>query len=156
MESASLFALLPGFKERAVFEALFKDKLAPLILRLTLGGVYLAHGFGKIMANGGMSWYPGLAVGWQLAIAWGEFAAGLAMLLGFHCRAAAAVAMSITVGWLLCWHGWNVTHMPMRNLEPTLMLVMAGLTLVFLGAGQLSIDGRGAASTPTARAPRKK
>jgi putative oxidoreductase len=156
MESASLLALLPGLKERAVFEALFKDKLAPLILRLTLGGVYLAHGYGKIMANGGMNWYPGLAVGWQLAIAWGEFAAGLAMLLGFHCRAAAAAAMSITVGLLLWWHGWNVAHMPMRSMEPTLMLLMAGLTLVFLGAGQLSLDGRGAVSAPASRAPRKK
>ncbi len=139
-----------------MIEALCKDKIGPLILRLALGLVYVSHGYVKIMATGGMSWYPGLAVGWQLLIAWGEFAAGLAILLGFHCRLAATVATAITVGVLAWWQGWNVSHLPLRSLEPTFLILMMGLALLFLGAGELSVDGRAGGKPAAAKPPKKK
>jgi uncharacterized membrane protein YphA (DoxX/SURF4 family) len=138
-----------------VFEAFCKDKLGPLALRLALGAVYVWHGYLKIMATGGMSWYPTWPVGWQLLIAWGEFAAGLAILLGFYCRWAAGAALVLTAGVLTCWQGLHVEHWPWRSLEPTLVLLMGALALLFLGAGELSLDGRGAGNAAPAKAPKK-
>lgn len=137
-----------------MFEAFFKDKLGPLVLRLALGLAYVYHGYVKIMATGGTAWYPGWPVGWQLLIAWGEFAAGLAIVLGFHCRLAAALALGLTTTTLLRWHGWSIFHLPLWNLEPTLMLLLMGLALLFLGAGEFSIDQR--TLSPAGAKPAKK
>ncbi len=140
-----------------MFEAFCKDKLAPLILRLGLGPLAIWHGFTRITANGGMAWHPGLWVGWQLLLSWGELAAGLAILLGLRCRLAALALVGIVLTVLIEWHRWAVFNLPARALEPVLLLVCAGLTLVCLGGGELSLDGRGSASRPAApRASGKK
>lgn len=129
-----------------MFESYCKENLGPLTLRLALGLVCVYHGYVKIMANGGTTWYPGMSVGWQLFIAWGEFGAGLAILLGFRCRLAAALVVALTTGTFLWWKGWGVLQLPLTSLEPTIMLLLMGLAVLFLGAGELSVDGRGAAS----------
>jgi uncharacterized membrane protein YphA (DoxX/SURF4 family) len=139
-----------------VFESFLKEKLAPLTLRLALGLVCIYHGFVKIMSNGGMTWHLTMPVVWQLAIAWAEFAAGLAILLGFRCRWAAAVALAAllaTQAWSL---GWGILQQPLRSLEPTGVLVLVAVSLLFLGAGELSIDGRGSGSRSSGGAARKK
>jgi len=125
-----------------VFETFCKEKLAPLALRLALGLVCAYHGYLKIMANGGTTWSPGLPTGWQLLIAWGEFAAGLAILAGFRCRLAAAIVLTLTVGMLAWWQGWKLFDLPLRSLEPTFFLLLTGLALLFLGGGEFSVDGR--------------
>ena len=127
-----------------MFEAFCKEKLAPLALRLALGFVCIYHGYLKIMSDGGTAWHPGWPTGWQLAVAWGELAAGLAILFGFRCRLAAAGLLAITAGTQAGLQGWNVLHLPLRTLEPTVLLILMGLTLLFLGGGELSLDGRGA------------
>jgi uncharacterized membrane protein YphA (DoxX/SURF4 family) len=138
-----------------MFEQFFKDKLGPLMLRLALGLVCVYHGYVKIMAAGGTSWLPVLPVGWQIAIAWGEFSAGLAILAGFRCRLAAAVVLALTAGMLLWRHRPDLFALPLRVLEPTVIVLLMGLALLFLGAGELSVDGRGAkgggAARPAAR-----
>jgi putative oxidoreductase len=129
-------------REAPVFEAFCKEKLAPLVLRVALGLVCVYHGYLKIMAAGGTAWSPGLATGWQLLIAWGEFGAGLAILVGLHCRVAAAVVVLLTTGTLIWWQGWNLVRLPLASLEPAFLLLLLGLALLFLGAGELSLDGR--------------
>jgi uncharacterized membrane protein YphA (DoxX/SURF4 family) len=126
-----------------VFEAFCKEKLAPLSLRLALGLVCVYHGYVKIMAAGGTAWSPGLAVGWQLLIAWGEFAAGLAILVGFRCRWAAAAVVALTAGTFVLWHGPRLTRTPLPTLEPAFVMLLVSLALLFLGAGELSVDGHG-------------
>jgi len=126
-----------------VFEAFCRDKLAPLALRLALGLVCVYHGYLKIMANGGSAWYPAWPAGWQLLVAWGEFAGGLAILFGFRCRLAAVVILAITAGTFACWEGGHLLHLSLRTVEPTVLLLLVGLALLFLGAGELSLDGRG-------------
>jgi uncharacterized membrane protein YphA (DoxX/SURF4 family) len=128
-----------------VFEALFKDKLAPLVLRLALGLISSYHGFLKIMVAGGTAWQTGLAVPWQLAIAWGEFAAGLAILVGFRCRWAVTLLLAVTLGNLAWGYGWGIFHLPIASLEPIFMLLLIALALLFLGSGELGLDGRGTA-----------
>jgi uncharacterized membrane protein YphA (DoxX/SURF4 family) len=136
-----------------MFEAYCREKLGPLALRLALGLVCVYHGFVKIMAAGGTTWTPGLPVGWQAAIAWGEFAAGLAILVGFRCRSAAALVLAVTVGQMAWWYGWGMFRLPLRTLEPVAVVVLMGLSLLFLGAGELAV---GAGRTSPARAAKKR
>lgn len=126
-----------------MFEAFCKEKLSPLALRLAVGFVCVYHGYLKIMVNGGTAWNPGMTLTWQLLIAWGEFSAGLAILLGLRCRWAAASAVAISAGTLIWWQGWNVFQLPLRTLEPIVVFTFMGLALVLLGAGELSFDARG-------------
>jgi uncharacterized membrane protein YphA (DoxX/SURF4 family) len=97
------------------------------------------------MAAGGTAWHTGWPVAVQLGIAWAEFAAGMAILLGLRCRLAAALALLLTAGLPLWGQGWKVFSLPFGALEMTLLLLLTGLALLFLGAGQLSLDGRGGA-----------
>jgi uncharacterized membrane protein YphA (DoxX/SURF4 family) len=128
-----------------VFESFCKDKLGPLALRIALGLVCAYHGYLKIMANGGTAWNHGLAVWWQLLIAWGEFAAGLAILLGFRTRLAATSVLVLMIGQLAWFEGTKLAQLPVRSLELPFLLLLSGLALLFLGAGELSVDGRSGA-----------
>jgi uncharacterized membrane protein YphA (DoxX/SURF4 family) len=125
-----------------MFEAFCREKLGPLALRLALGLVCAYHGFVKIMAAGGTTWYPSLPTGWQLLIAWGEFCAGVAILVGFRCRWAAAGVLALTSGTWIWFQGWNLLHLPLKTLEPVVMVLLTGLALLFFGAGELSVDAR--------------
>lgn len=138
-----------------MFEVFFRDKLAPLALRLALGTVFAAHGYAKIMANGGTAWTSGLSVPWQLLIAWGEFAAGLSLLVGFRCRAAAATALLLTLSTLLWRQGWNVVQLPLTALEPTFLLLALTVAVLLLGAGEISLDARGGKGSVGSRTTRK-
>jgi uncharacterized membrane protein YphA (DoxX/SURF4 family) len=135
-----------------MFEAFCREKLGPLALRLALGLLCVYNGYLKIMAAGGTAWYPGLPVTWQVVLSWGEFSAGLAILLGFRCRIAALVVLVLTSGILLWSQGWGLFHQPVRNLESTVLFLLAVLALIFLGGGELSLDARGGAG----RTARKK
>jgi uncharacterized membrane protein YphA (DoxX/SURF4 family) len=132
-----------GDQETLMLESFCKEKLAPLALRLALGSFCVYHGYLKIMAAGGTAWYPALPKGWQLLISWGEFCAGVAILLGFRCRWAAGIVLALTAGTLIWWQGWNVFRLPLPSMEPTVMFLLFTLTLIFLGAGEVSLDGRG-------------
>jgi putative oxidoreductase len=126
-----------------VWDSIFKDKLAPLALRITLGIICIHHGFLKIMASGGTNWYPPLPAGWQLIIAWAEFSGGVAILLGFRCRLSTALVLVVTTGTLLWLQGWTLLRSPVRSLESPFMLLMVAIALLCLGAGEMSVDGGG-------------
>ena len=138
-----------------MFESFCRDKLGPLVLRLALGVASVYHGYLKIMAAGGTSWYPGLPVAWQLLLAWGEFASGLAILVGFYCRWSAGLLLALTFSTLVVSQGWNLLHLPVRALEPVLLLLMLGLAVLFLGAGELSLDRRSGSGSLGGRAARR-
>jgi putative oxidoreductase len=123
----------------AVFETLFREKVGPFVLRLALGLVCVYHGYAKIMANGGTNWSPGLPVGWQLVIAWGEFCGGLAILVGLYCRWAAAAVFLLTIGSLAWLQGTQLFSQPLASLEPRFLQVLCSLTLVFLGGGSWAV-----------------
>jgi len=137
-----------------VLESFCKEKLAPLVLRIALGSFCAYHGFLKIMVAGGTAWYPSLPVAWQVLLAWGEFTAGLAMLLGFRCRVAALVVLALISGTLVWFQGWHVFRLPWQNLEQPLILLLSTLALLFLGAGDLSLDGRRGHKVPAVRRPK--
>jgi uncharacterized membrane protein YphA (DoxX/SURF4 family) len=127
-----------------VFEAFCKDKLGPLLLRLAVGMVCVYHGYLKIMYAGGTAWHPGWPVGWQVGLSWAEFSAGVAMVLGFRCRIAAGLALLAITTDLVWDEGWRILQMPPRVPERVALLLLTGVALVCLGAGELSVDGRAA------------
>jgi uncharacterized membrane protein YphA (DoxX/SURF4 family) len=125
-----------------MFDALLKDKLGPLTLRIALGSYCLYHGFLKIMHHGGAWWTTGMPTWMQLMTAWTEFGSGITILLGFFCRANAGNAISVTVGTMAWFHGWNALHLPLSSLELPLLIVLMEVALVCIGPGDISIDAR--------------
>ncbi len=124
-----------------MFEAYCREKLGPLMLRLALGLVCVYHGFLKIMAVGGTAWSPDLPVLWQVALAWGEFVGGVAVLAGFRCRVAAGIALACTLGHVFWANGWGLFQLPWIRLERIVTVILMELSLVFLGGGDLALDG---------------
>lgn len=139
-----------------MFDTWGRERVAPLALRLALGVVCLQHGFTKITADGGMAWAPSLGVGWQLAIAWGEFFAGLAILFGFRCRIAAGLVLLLTAGTWLWWHGYGLVQLPLATLESPFLLLFGAVSLLFLGAGELSVDARNSGGRSSAPRPARR
>jgi len=135
-------------------ESFCKEKLAPLALRLALGLFCAYHGYLKIMAAGGTAWNPSLPVGWQVLLSWGEFLAGVALLLGFRCRISAFLILALTSGTLLWFQGGHVIRLPWQSLEQPLLILLSTLALLFLGAGDLSIDGGWGIKSSAARRPK--
>jgi uncharacterized membrane protein YphA (DoxX/SURF4 family) len=135
-----------------VFESYCREKLGPLALRVALGLLCVYHGYLKIEMAGGTHWYPGIPVGWQFAIAWTEFAAGIGILVGFRCRLCAAVIVVMTCGTVAWFQGWSIFHASLRIIEPTFLVFLTGLAVLFMGAGDLSIDGK--VRTPALAGPR--
>ncbi len=131
-----------------MFEAYCREKIGPLALRIGIGLFFAYHGFVKIMAGGGTAWYPEWSVGWQVVIAWAEFAAALAILVGFRCRVAALVVLVVMLLLLLWMQGWRLLHMPLASLELTLLALLTVVALLFLGPGELSLDGRAGGKGP--------
>lgn len=135
-----------------IFEPSMKEKFGPLALRLALGSFCVYHGFLKIMQHGGAWWTTGMPTWMQLSMAWTEFGSGLGILLGFFCRANAGNVISVTIGSLVWFHGWNTFHLPIRTLELPIMLVLMEVSVFCLGAGDISIDARWKGSSKSSSA----
>lgn len=139
-----------------MLESYCKEKLGPLTLRLALGLACVYHGYLKVAANGGTSWAAGLPTGWQFLIAWGELMAGLALVFGFRCRLAALAALAVNAWSFIWWQGWNGIHLSLRLLEPYVLVTLVAVSVLLLGAGGLSVDGRGGHAGGLSRTPKKK
>ena len=142
-----------------MFEAYCREKLGPLVLRLALGLVSVLEGYQRIKRDGGTAWTTDLPPTWQLAISWGEFTAGVAILAGFRCRWAAAAVLVLLVGQQVWWHGWGMLDQSLPRLEWLGIVLLMGLSLLFLGGGGLAVDARGAGgrgALSTGRAGKKR
>ena len=124
--------------------------LAALVLRLPLGLILMAHGsqklfglFGGYGLEGTGQWMAsiGFTPGYLMALlaGSGEFFGGLALVLGFLTRPAAAItaftmlmAMTVHIG-----NGLFVTN---NGYEYALMLAVSSIVLFIQGAGTLSVD----------------
>src|SRR5262249_36502722 len=120
---------MPDSAGISMFDALCKNTIAPLVLRLGLAVIFLYHGGDKIVGPArqlGANWHrvgppqlvpgskvlktvqpEGLPVPVQLAVAWGELVGGLALLVGFLTRIAAAGLAVIMVGAIVTVTGEN-------------------------------------------------
>lgn len=145
-----------------------RANVAAIILRLSLAVTFLFHGLDKIVNGfGGTAWvnemyakkadHPSQRreelrnqmqeiptsmrfMGTQLAVAWGEFLGGLALLAGMLTRVAALGLIIIQIGAVILVtapHGFNLLG---GGYEYNLSLIAMCLALIVLGAGQWSVD----------------
>lgn len=125
------------------------DDLGKLILRLSIGGLLLFHGVGKIMhgidpivagvqANGAPSF---LAYGVYL----GEVLGPILLLIGLLTRLGALmVVVNMVVAILIAHRGDLGNLTPMSGgwaVESPVIFLLGALAILCMGAGRISIDG---------------
>ncbi|MEE9219175.1 MAG: DoxX family protein [Acidobacteriota bacterium] len=117
--------------------------LAPVILRLVVGVIFVVHGYGKIF--GGMERLTShvQAMGFPGFMAWAaagaEFFGGVALLLGLFTRWAAlgiACVMAVAV-FKVHWAGGLTGE---HGFEYPLTLLCVAVSLMLTGGGTLSLD----------------
>jgi putative oxidoreductase len=117
-----------------------------LLLRLSLGSVFVTHGWQKLVELGpaGVTGFlasmgvplPGINALLLIGV---ELLGGLALIAGVFTRAAAsAIAFAMLVATLLV-HLPNGYFLP-NGIEFTLTLMLAGLAVTMTGAGAYSVD----------------
>lgn len=128
-----------------------------LVLRLVLGGLFVAHGLDKLFG-----WFDGLGRGgteellsgfgftepgiltWVLAIS--ETAGGALLVLGLFTPAGAAAILAVMANVIVVKGDWSGF---LGGVELEMMFAGAAFALLFTGPGRVSIDR----NTPWARKP---
>ena len=125
--------------------------LGPLALRIPVGVTFAAHGAQKLFAwfggyglDGTGQFFAsiGLNPGYLLALLAGsaEFFGGLALIVGLLVRPAAAVLAFTMLVAIFAVHIGNGLFMSNNGYEFALALFAASVSLVFSGAGSVSVD----------------
>ncbi|MBD3653119.1 DoxX family protein [Kangiella sp.] len=123
---------------------------APLVIRVPLGIILMAHGaqklfgwFGGYGLEGTGQWLAsvGFEPGYLMAVLAGsaEFFGGLALILGLLTRPAAIVT-AFTMLMAMTVHIGNGLFVSNNGYEFALMLLAASVSLAISGAGKLSVD----------------
>jgi putative oxidoreductase len=129
-----------------MFDALMKNTVAPLLLRLCLAAVFLYHGRELVSHDWGTSWHKpqdgseAMPTPMQAAVAWGELLGGIAMAFGFLTRVAAIGLAAIMVGAIATvhWpHGFSIVQ---GGYEYNFVIICICIVLMLTGGGQLAID----------------
>jgi putative oxidoreductase len=126
--------------------------LALLILRLALGGVFLAHGINHVFGGGripgvarwfeSMGMRPGLVHAWLASLT--EIGAGALLVVGLLTPlAGAGVVGTMVVAWVInhLKNGFFIFR-PGEGWEYVMTLTALGLVVATLGPGEWSIDDR--------------
>jgi putative oxidoreductase len=123
-----------------------QTNLALLVLRLTLGAIFVAHGGQKLFMFGLDGVAGGFAqMGVPMASVMGpfigflEFFGGIAIIGGFLTRLAGLGLAGTMVGAITLVHAKNGFFNP-GGIEFPLMLFASAIALVITGAGKYSID----------------
>ena len=122
-----------------------------LALRIPIGITFFAHGAQKLFAwfggyglEGTGQWMAsiGLEPGYQLALMAGsaEFFGGIALLLGLLIRPAALMLAITMVVAIFSVHFANGLFLSNNGYEFALALLAASVSVLFSGAGRLSMD----------------
>jgi uncharacterized membrane protein YphA (DoxX/SURF4 family) len=124
--------------------------LASLVLRLGLAAIFIFHGYLKVDKDWGRAWDDNLPAETQMAVAWGELAAGAALLVGLLSRLAALGLIAIQWGAisLYTWRydfiniEYNVRdpHRIAPGTQYNFALIVMCLAVVLLGSGMVSLD----------------
>ena len=124
--------------------------VALLVLRVAIGGVFLAHGWNHIYGGGRIAgtgrWFesmgmrPGVVHAWLASVT--EVAAGVLLVLGLLTPVAAAGVVGVmVVAWIINHRGNGFfIFRPGEGWEYVMTLTVTGLVLAMLGAGGISLD----------------
>ena len=128
-------------------QASARTDVALAVLRLGVGGIFLAHGWQKVFGFGhagvtgmltGMHVpFPAIAAAGLMAL---ELLGGIAVLLGALTRLIAALFVCDMLGAIVLAR-WSGGFFAPKGFEFELMLLVASLALAIGGAGAASIDG---------------
>jgi putative oxidoreductase len=127
----------------------YLDRLQPLallVMRLTLGGIMVAHGYHKVF--GGLQQFAHMVGGMGLPVWLGYLAAftellgGLLLLVGFFTRpAAVAVCIELSVAiWKVHFHNGLLGSADRPGYEFPLAAASLAFALIFFGAGPIALD----------------
>jgi len=139
--------------------ASLKHDLAPLVLRLVLGIIFISHGYLKLQldAGAGRAWAAELPIHEVAAqaVAWGELVGGVALALGLLSRLAALGIAIIQVGAIGLVRGANdfipASGLIAPNLKKGMAFTLVGyeynaallamcVAVILLGSGIFSVD----------------
>lgn len=127
-------------------DRLYNIDLAALLLRLTLGGLLLFHGWHKIHTGIGfiltMLSEHGVPSFIGYGIYLGEVVAPVLIILGICCRISSiAVIGTMIVAWLLVDIGntFHLNDVGAWAIEDLMFYVMMSVVLFFLGSGKYSV-----------------
>jgi putative oxidoreductase len=150
-----------------MFTPQIKHDLAPLVLRLALAAIFIAHGFLKVswadpktnQVTWGTMWYPDpdrIPPALQAVVAWAELLGGVALALGFLTRVAALGIILIMAGAIYHVTGeYGFTSQKGGGLMPTgetgfnlsttgyeynWAIIAMCVSLIVLGSGMFSLD----------------
>lgn len=125
----------------------FLDRLQPLALlalRLILGVIMIAHGYGKVF-HGGLAHHVervaslGLPGWWAYLSAFAEFFGGILLIAGFFTRflsLAILIDMAVAI-WKVHWKNGMFGK---GGYEFPLTLLTIAFALIFFGAGPIALD----------------
>lgn len=130
---------------------LTNNGIAGLVLRLSAGAIFIAHGaqklfgsFGGYGLQGTAQWMAsiGLEPGYLMALAAGsaEFVGGIALLIGLLTRPAAFMLAITMLVDIIGVHLPNGLFMSNNGYEFALALLGISVALVFNGGGKFSLD----------------
>ena len=132
-----------------MFDAL--DSLKPhahWLLRISLAGVFIFHGIGKVMNIGGFSEMLGLSTAVVTLVAFAELAGGVGIIVGAFTkdlitRLAGLALAPVLLGaiFMVHWGRWNFTPaegFPMGGMEFQVVLLLTALYFVVMGNAGLS------------------
>jgi len=122
---------------------------APLLLRLGLGAVFLAHAYAKAFLftlPGTVKFFTAYGFpGWTAYLVFAlELLGGLSLLLGFHTRLIAALLIPVMLGALVphVGNGWMFTNNG-GGWEYVAFLIVALAAQALLGGGTFSLSAEG-------------
>ncbi|AEN67191.1 DoxX family protein (plasmid) [Enterobacter soli] len=125
---------------------LYNTDAAALILRLTLGGLLIFHGWHKIHSGIGfildMLSEHGVPSFIGYGIYLGEVVAPILIILGICCRLSAITVIgTMIVAWLLADIGntFHINEVGAWAIEDLMFYVMMSVVLLFLGCGKYSV-----------------
>jgi putative oxidoreductase len=124
--------------------------LGAFLLRLGLAAIFIFHGYLKLVQENGANWHEELSVGTQVAVAWGEFGGGLALLFGLFSRLVAIGFTIIQIGAITLHTGqYDFINIGYRKGNPSAIptgseynfaLIVMCLAVVAIGSGKVSLD----------------
>lgn len=131
----------------SIFPGLFAyEQLAPLILRLAVGIIFIFHGYPKLFKNfsGTTQFFESVNIKpaklFTAVVGLTEFFGGVALILGFFTQVAALLIATIMLVAMVYVKKIKFKKELVDGYELDLILFAAALALLFLGPGAFAID----------------